>query len=318
MNQVNLITTCTNGKHGMNGNSLNLNGFSSGKISPELLIQSWCDAIQVSLLDFETIRVENLYKGGHWSTAKTIKKDLLAELWVLSAGFGLLHSDDYVLPYKATFSSGYSESIPYYNQFYIGKGFHKTWWNEISKRSPFQNEHPTSISSLMKLKPKEYFIICGSPDYINAIDVDVFNGLQYLESPRKQLVIITSKPVYSRLSSYQLKSDARISQLLKCNMIMLNICLAKYFLNEFIKGSYEDFGLLLDKLKIKFALLPKNKSREINKVTEEEVNKYINSILKENSKMSATQALRMFRSSGYSYEEKKFRNLFYEILNGND
>lgn len=34
------------------------------------------------------------------------------ELWVLSAGFGLLKHGDAIVPYQATFATGHKDSIP--------------------------------------------------------------------------------------------------------------------------------------------------------------------------------------------------------------
>lgn len=317
MSRINLITTCTNGKYGKTSNALNLGDYSAGKVSSELLIQSWCNAIKTTILHSDPINVENLYKGGHWTTAKAIQNEYCADLWVLSAGLGLLHSKDRVVPYQATFATGYKESIPLYSRIYSGKAFHRTWWKAMTEYSFFKEEHPTSIAALMHARPKEYFIICGSPDYINAIEIDIFDGLRHLKNPFAQVLIITSKEIDPRLSPYLLKSDARIAQWLKCNMLMLNISLAKYVVGEFRNYPFKEFNKLSYELSQQFKLLPARNVVKGKKRTPVEVERFISDLLRQQPKISPTQALRSFRDSGNSFEEKRFRNLFQTVASNN-
>ncbi|WP_413727341.1 hypothetical protein [Sodalis sp. RH19] len=317
MNHINLITTCTNGKHGDSYNSLNLSDYSSGKTFSNVLIHSWCRALKEALSKSASIYVEDLYKGGHWATAKAIYKKYPIDLWVLSAGLGLLHSKDKVVPYQATFATGYQESIPLYSKDYSGKSFHRTWWKEITERSAFKSDHPTSITELMRKKPQEYFIICGSPDYINAIELDIVNGLEYLDVPHKQLLIITSKKINFRLKEYLLKSDNRIAEWLNCNMLMLNIKLAQHVIRDFTSHQRDDLSILSQELSREFNFLPERKVIQGIKRNPDEVKKYIFDLLQQQPGISATKALRAFRDSGNSFEEKRFRTLFQAVTASN-
>lgn len=313
MTNINLITTCTNGKNGDRNNTLSLSKYSSGRTPSDVLINSWCNALNDAIKDSATIYVEDLYKGGHWATVKSIIRDYPIDLWVLSAGLGLLHYKDKVVPYKATFSSGYEESIPSYSYEYVGKSFHKTWWKKINERSLFKSQHPTSISELMKKNDRGYFIICGSPDYINAIELDVINGVEFLIDPKKQLLIITSKKINNRLESYLFMSSQHMAQWLKCNMLMLNIKLAQYVLEVFTDRKLDDLSLLSQQLAEKFENLPEREVKKGVRRSPDEVNQYILNLVRHYPGMSATQALRAFRDSGNSFEEKRFRAAFKAI-----
>ncbi|MCE0846930.1 hypothetical protein LVQ79_15355 [Buttiauxella sp. A2-C1_F] len=310
MSHINLITTCTNGKHGNGYNSLNLSEYSSGKTPSNVLIQSWCSATKEAISKSAFIHVQDLYKGGHWATAKSICNQYPVDLWVLSAGLGLLHCKDKVVPYQATFSTGYQESIPLFSNDFHGKSFHRTWWKEITERSVLKSEHPTSITGLMKEKPRDYFIICGSPDYINAIELDIINGLEYLSSPIKQVLIITSGKINIRLNEYLLKSDKKIADFLSCNMLMLNISLAQYFIKLFLLKQLSDLSILSVKLTEHFISLPEREVSKGIRRSPDDVSKYILNLLQQQPEISATKALRAFRDSGNSFEEKRFRTLF--------
>lgn len=313
MSNINLITTCTNGKNSGNKTILSLSQFSSGRTPSSVLVKSWCNALSEAIAKTDTLSVEELYKGGHWATAKATLNKYPIDLWVLSAGFGLLHYKDKIVPYKATFAVGFDESVPLYSQEFVGKTFHRTWWKKITERSLFKSQHPTSITDLMKKKKNDYFIICGSPDYINAIELDIINGLEYLTDAKKQLIIVTSKKINNRLEGYLFKSDQNMAGWLKCNMMTLNISLAQYIVKEFTERECDDLNALSKKLSEKLYGLPKRETKKGIRRSPEEVNRYIVMLMLQQPGLSATHALRAFRDEGNSFEEKRFRAVFKAI-----
>lgn len=315
MGNINLITTCTNGKHYGSGKVLSLSQFTSGRTPSNVLVNSWCNALNEAIDQSETVCVKDLYKGGHWATAKSILDLYHVDLWVISAGLGLLHHKDNVVPYKATFAIGYNESIPLYSQEYGGKTFHRTWWKNITERSFFKSKHPASIVDLMKKNKKDYFIICGSPDYINAIELDVINGLEYLVDASKQLLIITSNKINDRLAAYFFKTNQNMAMWLKCNMLMLNVSVAKYIVKEFTSRQLVDLKKLSLSLSDELKELPGREVKKGIRHSPEEVKSFILKIMQQKPGVSATHALREFRDSGNSFEEKRFRAEF-KVLKG--
>ncbi|MEX0566306.1 hypothetical protein AB3X30_21995 [Raoultella terrigena] len=313
MSQINLITTCTNGKHSNGCPILNLATWSSHLSSSQGLIQAWCQAVNLSISAGHTLPVEKLYKGGHWTTAMSIFNSYPVELWILSAGLGLLKRGDKVVPYQATFAVGHNDSIPLFSGLYNGKEFHQKWWAELTKHSSFQEEHPVSLTELMKTRPNEYFIICGSPDYISAIGTDIKTGLPYLHSAEKQFLIISSSRVKSPLNHYLLESNKRIAEWLNSNMLMLNIKIAQYVIEQFTREEHDNLGLLADRLNKQFSSLPATCKKQGVRRTPEQVEAWVLQHLSEVSDTSASRALRVFRDSGNSFEEKRFRTLFHSV-----
>lgn len=316
MRNIHLITTCTNGKNSDSNNILSLAQYSSVRIPSNVLVSSWCNAINEAISTSATVCAVDLYKGGHWATAKAILKKYPVDLWILSAGLGLLHYKDKVVPYKATFAVGYDESIPLYSHEYVGKTFHRTWWKEISERSFLKPRHPTSITELMKENKKDYYIFCGSPDYINAIELDIINGLEYLGNSKKQLLIITSKKINDRLAIYLFKTNKNMAHWLKCNMLMLNISMAKYIIGEFTDKKLNDLNELSLQLSDKLKELPEREAKKGIRRSPDEVSRFILEIMQQEPSISATHALRVFRDSGNSFEEKRFRAAFKALSNG--
>lgn len=162
----------------------------------------------------------------------------------------------------------------------------------------------------MKKNKKDYYIICGSPDYINAIELDIINGIEYLIDAKKQLLIVTSKKINDRLTAYLFKTNQNMALWLGCNMLMLNISVAKYIVKEFTSKQLNDLNELSHKLIEELKELPEREVKKGIRRTPEEVKFFILKLMEQNPSISATHALREFRDSGNSFEEKRFRAEF--------
>ncbi|EPK1427014.1 hypothetical protein I9V58_003900, partial [Escherichia coli] len=156
----------------------------------------------------------------------------------------------------------------------------------------------------------DHYIICGSPDYINAIELDIINGIEYLADAKKQLLIITSQKVNRRLTAYLFKTNKNMAQWLRCNMLMLNISVAKYIVKEFTSKQLNDLNELSQKLTEELKELPVREVKKGIRRSQEEVKSFILKLMEQNPSVSATHALREFRDSGNSFEEKRFRAEF--------
>lgn len=162
----------------------------------------------------------------------------------------------------------------------------------------------------MKKNKKDYYIVCASPDYINAIELDIINGLEYLVDAKKQLLIITSKNINGRLTGYLFKTNQNMAQWLRCNMLMLNISVAKYIVEEFTSKHLNNLNELSEKLVEELKELPEREVKKGIRRNPEEVKSFILKLMEQNPGISATHALREFRDSGNSFEEKRFRAEF--------
>lgn len=314
MSRLNLITSCTNSKHNNGHSVLNLATFSEKYKTPKGLIHAWGEAVNSALSTKLVVPVEKLYKGGHWSTAMSIYDAQPIELWVLSAGFGLLKHGDAIVPYQATFATGHKDSIPLFSDKYGKKSFYQEWWGKLNEASPLKKSHPVSLSDLMMDKSDEYFIICASPDYINAINMDLMKGISYLKDVDRQLIIISSSQAKFSLKKNLLVSNKSIAEFFNSNMLMLNIKIAQYVIEQFMSMDDGHLGLLAERLRSTFSVLPKKHTVRGVRRRPEEVTIWISSYIHANPDGSASRALRSFRDQGNSFEEKRFRTLYQAVL----
>jgi len=313
MKRINLITTCSNSKTATN-DTLKLCSIKQDFDNLHNLANKWSNLIDQMMHKNYGLCASTLYKGGHWSNALKATSGLDVDLWVVSAGLGLLHSDDFAINYQATFSSGQADSIPLY-------GLSKTessqrWWHYLCKiRTSYSKLN--SISTLMQERCDEIFIIAGSNVYIEAIYCDLIDGMMHLTNATEQLAIITSKnSSYEKcnLKDNNLFSSKRMMSWLKCNMTSLNVSLANKLITILIKNDYD---LIAAKKTIinKLDELPSIIKSTNIKCTDMDLRKYIRNEIEFNSSVSATKCLLKLRKNGLSAEEHRFRTIFSEIKN---
>jgi hypothetical protein len=156
------------------------------------------------------ISAGELYTGQHWSRAAAASARNGAEMWIISAGLGLLHFTDPVVPYEATFSS-----MPF---------CHRTHWERLTMRPPSERRC-TSLKRLMQARPDDRFVVAASPVYLRAVESDLLAGKGALTTP-EQLQVVTSKGYQGGLKDSVRYTNAGMMKGLNTNMTGLNICYA--------------------------------------------------------------------------------------------
>ncbi|HAS0799743.1 DUF6884 domain-containing protein [Klebsiella pneumoniae] len=169
---VNLIVTCTRRKTITAGQTVFPYEHDAGNA-----YEVWLERLARARNDGAAITAGELYRGQHWSRAAAAAKRTGAELWVISAGLGLLHVSDPVVPYEATFSS-----MPF---------SHSRLWESLTACPPAERRY-ASLRTLMQSRPDDRFVVAASPVYLRAVDSDLYAGREALCTP-EQLVVVTSK-----------------------------------------------------------------------------------------------------------------------------
>lgn len=166
--------------------------------------------------DHDTIPAGELYTGQHWRRAAATAARTGSELWVLSAGLGLLHVTDRVMPYEATFSE-----MPF---------SHQALWAMLTANPPTPRRC-ASLQALMQARPDDRFVIAASPVYLRAVEADVCAGRAALTSS-SQLTIVTSRGYQGRLLPDVRLASAEMMNALRTNMTGLNVSYALRMLED--------------------------------------------------------------------------------------
>jgi len=208
---VHLIVTCTRRKTVAAGETV----FPDERDAANAY-ELWLEKLAKARCNSLTLTAGNLYSGQHWNRAAAAAECTGAELWIISAGLGFLHSSDRVMPYEATFSS-----MPF---------CHQGLWERLTTRPPTERLSP-SLKALMKKDPHDRFVIAASPVYLRAVEEDLRAGCETLVSP-EQLTIVTSKSWQGSINGQVHITNAGMMNVLNTNMTGLNISYAAQFIQN--------------------------------------------------------------------------------------
>ncbi|MGU7763434.1 DUF6884 domain-containing protein [Enterobacter hormaechei] len=170
----------------------------------------WLERLEQARRGSPSMTAGELYTGQHWSRAAAAAARNGAEMWVISAGLGLLHVSDPVVPYEATFSS-----MPF---------CHRTHWERLTTRPPAERQC-ASLKTLMQAGPDDRFVVAASPVYLRAVESDLLAGRGALRTS-EQLQVVTSKGYRGKLKDNVRYTGADMMKALNTNMAGLNVCYA--------------------------------------------------------------------------------------------
>ena len=170
----------------------------------------WLERLAQARSGTSPMTAGELYTGQHWSRAAAAAARNGAEMWVISAGLGLLHVSDPVVPYEATFSSmSFS---------------HNRLWESLTTQPPAERRS-ASLKTLMQARPEDRFVVAASPVYLRAVESDLLAGRYTLCAP-EQLTVVTSKGYQGPLKDSVIYTNAGMMKGLNTNMTGLNISYA--------------------------------------------------------------------------------------------
>jgi len=274
------------------------------------------------------IQASDLYIGNYWSlvqklTVEAARQGLEPNLWIISAGYGLISATDRVIPYSATFTRRDADSV-------TGKPTEtnpsEAWWNELTHLNLLDSDNPRSLEGLIGTYSKDYFLVVASSEYLNAIQSDLVRGLHILEK-QGELVLISSKTaqISEELTPNYISTDARLlcgpNCVTECNIHLLGrnvrtsigVSLAKTLLGNLrINGGFSAASFRKEVMNA----VKKSPELFVHKripMSDLEVKSFVQRELTAMPSVSATQLLKKLRSQGRACEQKRFRELYLEV-----
>tara|TARA_R110002167_G_scaffold32683_7_gene105705 strand:- start:3141 stop:4028 length:888 start_codon:yes stop_codon:yes gene_type:complete len=261
MPQVNLILTCASNKVLKADDSLSLVNYPKKEINP--LASSWISNLQNPTLP--SLPALDMYSGNYWNVVKNINSlPNVKDIWVISAGYGLIHINDYIHSYNIGFKDKSLNSLKL-NLKNPPSQFLSDWWRILTT-------HTNSITDIFKSEEK--YILFSSFDYMKAIKYDVENIIT-----SKNLFIVSPDTKIKSLNPYILNTPSTLRYALGGNKMTSSIRVVEHL----VKNS----KLLTDKLTIDnyfqnllnstpIPILPKNKKRR--KIGDKEMVKLIKEV----------------------------------------
>ena len=264
-------------------------------------------------VDVPSVPVRELYMGEHWQVALSLAKvgeaaGLALELWVVSAGYGLVHEGDLVKPYAATFTPGLPDSL-----IRPDHGGRRTstsdWWAQLALWQGPTSGNPRTLSDLARRNPADYLVVALGSTYLEAVIDDVDAARTLLTDPALLLVISAGTRPSNRLGSNLIPIDSSHQQSLGGTRLSLNVRAARWLVATSADHRF-DHALVARKLaEVRTQSATAKTGR---RMSDPEVSAYIRDQLNRQTKPSKTALLRRLRDQGRACEQARFARLFGE------
>jgi hypothetical protein len=247
----------------------------------------------------------DLYAGEHWSVVRALPSVATdartpIELWILSAGYGLIRADAKLRPYAATFSSGHADTV-------TANGYRRQWWQMLAQWVGPDQGAPRSLAELAEQDPNAIVIVALSPPYLDACSDDLTAATAVLRRPVQLSVICTGAP-RTTLPDHMLPGDARLQHVLGGTRQALNVRILAHLLHE--HGGPLTCDEAADTLDRLLSRQPPIHRHDRRSCSDAEVADFIRGQLRRDPSLSHSRLLRQFRDDGNACEQSRFVSLF--------
>ncbi len=248
----------------------------------------------------------DLYAGSSWAAVREVLALNQVNVWIASAGYGLITPSSCISPYSATFTRHHPDFVG-------GKDLThgaETWWRKLTERN-FRSEKIRSISELVKRYPDTPLIASLSEDYWSALKWDFQKASEYTTAPENLIFIAAGVSERGQLRRHFLPCDARLERQLGRGRSAINVRTLAFALKNYrhLVGTtelFQTFANLLATLDV----FPYPKRRH---TSDADILNYIKIQLTHQPKMSHSNLLRQLRADGMACEQTRFRNLFQQF-----
>lgn len=318
-----LIVTCVSQKRAKRVHSILDTHIEPG--TPKQVFDQWSKTLTGSTL--QTKKAKDLYKGQLWNaflkSFEIVNEHVQdAHLWILSAGHGLIGSEEKILPYDITFQEPRNGVPSILAKVSNNSGTNsrktalETWWDMLTKT---KRTFPASIESLVAgASEDDYFLIVLGKDYLDAVFKDLCKSVKKAKYPGQIAVITnnTNDTTAKKLGQSWLYADGRFVNLPGSNSTIVNARIAR----ELLQYTFEEKDGLewwsIDNintfLKDLSSGLPDPQKFDRETFTDEQVKDYIREALS-SAEIPFTELHRTFRDSNRACEYTRFRGLYNQV-----
>ena len=306
-----LILPCVKQKRGSRG-AASLRFDAMPRCGGAELAQCWLDRASE---EPERFRAENLYAGTGWSETlaafRAAGGPQQADLFVLSAGFGLVHRLDELPPYTATFSMDACR-IAQFLMPSVGSlaARHRDWWRAINQA---RLATPSPLAALALQYPGARFWVAASRDYLAATsdDLDALAAACDRENLFLVSVGASSRDLTPALKACLLPIDLRIEGLLPGLRTAINPRSLAWLLGEIAPEGAFSREELCQRIAAAFAVMLFSPSRiERTRLSDAEVLDWI-AAQRRGAPAACSVLLRRLRDAGQACESSRFSRLYY-------
>ena len=264
-----------------------------------------------------TVRASLLYAGDNWQISSALpfsasRAGVKAELWVLSAGYGLIRGTAMVVPYSATFSVGHPDEVVARFHDSSNTGLVRQWWDALSKWEGPDKNAPRTVAAIAAANPRSPIIVVASPKYVSAALDDLLAARDALADPCSLIVVSAGCRGKGPLSANMIDCSARLQKTLGGALMSLNARVARNLIENALPSSWTVSGFQELLRNIPAAESVCDRPTRVA-ATDDYVRQYVKNALRTAPTSRHTTLLRLFREAGFACEQKRFGRLFMEV-----
>lgn len=312
--KVRIVASCTQGKTRPVPVDLRLGAISQGSLAQRLA--AWRDRLRHQG-GVESVSAVELYRGQHWAVVRELTgvaqvAGYQADLWIASAGYGLIPAEAAIHPYSATFAASGEDSVARPSDGDRCDAL-RNWWKGLQALPTPAAGAPRSLLALARTLPTAILLVVASPAYIAAMADDLAEARDQLVDARCLIVISSRGGALPKwLAPHLVPSLAVLTSVLGGSLGSLHARTARRILEEAAA-----VALRADVLVPRYEQLLKELKRETTPVrqrlSDEKVRNFIRKALTVNSGLTCTAALRKLRMAGQACEQRRFAGIYAEV-----
>jgi len=298
---IEIISSCTNSKTKIADKTLTIEYYNKERSLDEI-IKIWKNIIKEN--KFDKYVTTDLYKGIGWratlNTYNLFSDHHETELYIASAGYGLIHHDTKISSYDATFTPRTSNSIDKFNK---DKVSNIKWWDSINN---FQVNSFSNESYIFVILPHNYLIT--TQNFIKKL----------IEQHGKRVFIFRANQneALSFMKGYTVEFDLRFNSYqtgtLSSLLARAVLWLSKEIIEHKIAFEHHLFQEYIEKNMKNYSLYKMPKREQLS---EEKLIQKIEDMIANDGIKSASKGLKALRESGIACEQKRFGSLFKKVKN---
>jgi hypothetical protein len=270
--------------------------------------ERWVDRIATAETPFT---VEELYLGEYWQSGQRLLLDASKKFkvvpWVVSAGYGLLGSDDKLSPYGATFATSQADSIPRPWDPVSPSESRRQWWTALTETQ--WRSSARSITDVVQDRPKDRFLLCIGPSYLDAVRPDLERALALVDPEQQVMVVGSGSPPSGAIGASYVSVPSKLRIHLGGSMNSLCVRAAGHVV-RYCKSSPTPTSARrsVKRLADQTAELPVVDRR---RMSDAEILRWIGDQRSTDPTVSASRLLTRFRAAGFACEQSRFGELFH-------
>jgi hypothetical protein len=230
------------------------------------------------------------------------------EVWIVSAGYGLVRPSAQLKPYSAAFSPGQPDSIAPRLDGSARDQALREWWKTLSEW-PGPTGGNRTLAAVAGAGRSDPMLVVLSAPYLSALNDDLTVARESLSDPHLLQVVSAGTRSAPGITDNLLPVSGRLRHAVGGPLVSLNVRLARWIINRLEEHSFNFERLRSLLVNLDSSAVPLAR-RSRHRLSDAEVVTLARQLMKADAAATRTALLRELRSQGLACEQARFGRLF--------